>query len=211
MLQQQINYWGLKETMRHNRVGEAISQQEADSNRMNANTNITNAESNRITANANSRNAESNAINAVSNRIQANAATVQGYAAMRNAGANERQAGVAERNVAVTEALYDSKNYNNYVSPLGSALGQGVSMFGIPLKGGKPITKTTKPTIPKGVFKDSEGYWTTTKPTGAANTIVPTALKGGAITMGVVGGAYVLKTVYDYNKVNDTQTFIRQR
>jgi len=125
MLQQQINYWTLRENMRHNRVGEGINQQDADTNRINANTNIWNA--------------QTNAINAVSNRIQANAATIQAGAAVRQAGAAERQASVKEREVTVTEKLMPSKEWNNYLSPLGSTLGQGVNLLGKQI-GGKGVS-----------------------------------------------------------------------
>lgn len=152
MLQQQINYWTLIESMRHNRVGEGIYQQDADSNRMNANTNIYNA--------------QINAINATSNRMQANAALTQAGAAVRQAGASERQAGVKEIEVAVTESLRDSKAFNNYASPFGSALGKGAGLIGAGLAGSKLGGSTTIKTAGAKLIAGLEKYGTKVK--GAA-------------------------------------------
>lgn len=115
MLQQQINYWNLRETMRHNRVGESIYQQDADTNRMNANTNIFNA--------------NTNAINAVSNRMQANAALSQAAAAHRQASAAESQANSKAREVTVKEKTMPSEIWSNYTksasSPLAALIKKG--------------------------------------------------------------------------------------
>lgn len=189
MLQQQINYWNLVETMRHNRVFEGINQQDADTNRMNANTNIWNA--------------QTNAMNAVSNRIQAGAA-------VRQAGAAERQAGVAERTIAVTESLRDSKAWNNYASPISNPLGKGISMIGVPMKSGaaKPTVAKNPFPIPKGYGYDSEGYLT---PKNGTGLLASTGARAGAIGLAVVGGVTMLKTTYDYTKEHGAVPMIRQR
>lgn len=127
MLQQQINYWTLKENMRHNRQTERIGRYEMRSNRMTA-------EANRLNANTNVYNAQINAINATSNRIQANAAATQAGAAVRQAGAAERQAGAAERQatvrereVTVKESQNDSVIFSNYGGPIGNVVGRLIS------------------------------------------------------------------------------------
>lgn len=201
MLQQQINYWNLKETMRHNRVGERIYQQDADTNRINARVNIKNANTNRINANTNIFNSKVNAMNAVSNRIQANASTTmagaavtQAGAAVRQAGASERQASVSERNVAVTEKLANSKQFSNYASPFGSALGSAVRSYPITTKSGKSIVKSSK--MPK-VGRD--GYYVLdTAKKGVAAGVAAT----GVIGLGLVGGAAAIGSVYNYNKTH---------
>lgn len=190
MLQQQINYWTMREGMRHNRVLEGISQQDADTNRMNANIN-------KINANTNIFNAQTNRMNAVSNRIQAGAAVTQAGASVRMAGAAERQAGVAERNVAVTESLRDSVAFNNYMSPFGSAMGKGVDVVGSRV--GSPIVATkSKSKMPK---IGSDGYYKIGTTGGAA--LLGTGATASIIGAGVIGGTWALKEVYDYQKNSD--------
>lgn len=172
MLQQQINYWNLKENIRHNKVGEGIYKQDADTNRINADTNIFNA--------------NVNAMNATSNRIQAGAAVTQAQAA-------SRQAGVQERNVAVTEMLSKSKEFQQYASPFGSALGSGVNTFGSPIKGIKP--KNTK--VPTGLKVGADGFYSV-KPTSGG--LMAAASRAGLIGLGATGGVLALKTVYEYQK-----------
>lgn len=124
MLQQQINYWTLKESMRHNRVVESISWYDAESTRMDSHTKRMDAKTNRLNYGVNVKNAETKRMDAYSNRIQAGAAVTQAGAAVRQAGAAERQAGAREREVSVIEAQSASKIFNNYMSPFGSAAGQ---------------------------------------------------------------------------------------
>lgn len=123
MLQQQINYWTLREAMRHNRVGESIGWYEAKSGRMDSYTRRMDAKTNRLNYSVNVMNAETSRMNAYSNRIQAGAAVTQAGAAVRQAGAAERQAGAREREVSVIEEQSASKIFNNYMSPFGGAAG----------------------------------------------------------------------------------------
>lgn len=183
MLQQQINYWTLRESMRHNRVSESIGWKEAESNRMNA-------VSNRMNANTNIYNAKINAINAVSNRMQANAALSQAAAA-------HRQAAVSERDVAVKERQSDSVIWSNYMKPLSGVIGNA---------SGAVLGRGSKGAIVPGASKPRNAARNVANARRAV-TIAAAAsryAKGGPIIAGAILGADTLKSVYDY--VTDPNT-----
>lgn len=188
MLQQQINYWTLREAMRHNRVTEYIGKKEATTNRMNA-------KSNRMNANTNIFNAKVNAINATSNRMLANAALSQAAAA-------HRQASAYERSVSVQEGLMPSQIWSNYLKPVSGVLSTGTSA----LVSGKGTKGGIIPSVGnKGKINAEKAIARARRQIAFEDGAAKVVPKAGIIA-GVVIGVDTLKTVYDYVTDPNTNT-----
>lgn len=131
----QVQYWAMRENMRHNRVAESqemfnfetnrlnqgVNQQNANINQQNADTNVINALTNIRNANINAQNANTNLTFAAASMKQANAAQQQANVAgvnaltnITNAQTNRIQANNATRSVVVAEALMPSQRAKNW-------------------------------------------------------------------------------------------------
>ena len=100
MLAVQVQYWSMRENIRHNKKTESIGVYEMHTNRINARINAQNAVSNRIQARASQSQAKSARMNAQTNKVFASAAVTQAQAAMSQAGAAWQQANAASMNAS---------------------------------------------------------------------------------------------------------------
>lgn len=158
----QVQYWTLKENMRHNRVSEGQEMYNFETNRLNYGVNQQNANVNQQNADTNAYNAQINAINAQTNKVfasaavrQAGAAETQAQAAMkqagiagvnaltniRNANINATNASTNQRTVKVSEDLMPSQRAKNYAGVVEGVIGGVMTLTG---KGAKVLNEGRK-------------------------------------------------------------------
>lgn len=140
----QVQYWNLKESMRHNRVAESqelfnfqtnrinagVNQMNANTNLYNADINSINAQTNKVFANAAQRQAGAAETQASAAIKQASVAGVNAYTNMANAVTNRTNAGTNQRTVTVSEGLMPSQKAKNYASAVGGAIGAVTALTG---------------------------------------------------------------------------------